>query len=93
MVSREGMDMRWYKVAYTPEPNTMVHVLWPLGLHLDREAALACFNALEHFNALESNKAGIGPFKLDDTVAWSDYSLIEQQVLKGPEVACSLCKV
>jgi hypothetical protein len=87
IVSRRGTDMPWYKIAYKPEPNTVVHILWPLGLHPDREAALACFNAQE------PNTAGIGPFKLDNTVAWSNYSLIEQQVLKGPEVMYSLDKV
>jgi hypothetical protein len=76
----QGMNMPWYKIAYKPEPNTMVHILWPLGQHPDREAALACFNAQE------PNKEGIGPFKLDNSVTWSNYSLIEQQVLKGPEV-------
>jgi hypothetical protein len=81
------MNMPWYKVTYKPEPNTVVHILWPLGQHPDREAALACFNAQE------PNKEGIGPFKLDNTVAWSNYSLIEQQVLKGPEVIYALDKL
>ena len=81
--------MSWYKVVYKSEPNR-VDILWPLGLHPDREAALRCFNAAG------PKRAGIdiGPFKLDDTVSYvSDYSLVEQQLLYGPEVSHPLYKV
>jgi hypothetical protein len=35
----QRMGMRWYKVAYKPEVNAVVHVIWPLGMHPDHEAA------------------------------------------------------